>query len=86
MFILLKSCVLNHISLNFLYGFLSARIWNTWTESGCHRMWVNKVLIHKQVYVKNTHELQKQSVMSVKVNSWEINHIIILDLCGSNIQ
>ncbi len=35
---------------------------------------------------KNTHELQKQSVMSVKVNSWEINRMIILDLCGSSIQ
>ncbi len=32
-----------------------------------------------------THELQKQSVMSVKVNSWQRNCMFILDLCGSSI-
>ncbi len=41
--------------------------------------------IRLQVHVKNTHELQKQSVMSVKVNSWERNRMFILDLCGSSI-
>ncbi len=30
-------------------------------------------------------ELQKQSVMSVKVNSWQRNHMFILNKCGSNI-
>ncbi len=38
------------------------------------------------IYIKNAHKLQKQLVMSVKVNSWEINGMIILDLCGSSIQ
>ncbi len=49
MFIVLKSCVLNHISLT-SDGFLSAHI-----RSVCHSMRVlNEVLIHTQVYVKNT--------------------------------
>ncbi len=40
---------------------------------------------YTKVYVKNTHELQKQSVMSVKINSWERNCMFILYLCSSSI-
>ncbi len=61
-----------------IYGFLSAHIRSTQTESGYHSMFS---FTHK--FTIKTHELQKQWVMSVKVN-WEINGMFILDLCGSS--
>ncbi len=43
------------------------------------------VLKLSNIHVKNTHELQKQPVISVKVNSWERIYMFVLDLCGSSV-
>ncbi len=40
--------------------------------------------IHK-LMLKTQKKLQKQLFMSVKVNGWERNDMIILDLCGSSV-
>ncbi len=34
----------------------------------------------------HSHTSYKNSQLCLKVNSWEINRVIILDLCGSSIQ
>ncbi len=68
MSITLKTCI-NHISLNFRYSrFLSAH-----TACDSLSCLVVLKLSNTRKFVKNTHKLQKQSVMFVKVHSWEIN-------------
>ncbi len=98
--IALKSCVLNHISLNFWYMAFWAHIFEARAQKAAvtrHESRHTKLSFHEllrlncqiQKLMLKSHELHKQSVMSVKVNSWERNHVYcILDLCSicSNIQ